>query len=125
MHIIRSGLVFILLLFLIGFIYAIYTLISNKPLAVLSQEGIWIHHYNFIPWQDIAVIDSYTMPGMPLQVIGIRFYDIKKNYAAASLSGKIAFFWAKLFDYPFHITLSNVGMDHDQLLCFVKRYSLK
>lgn len=122
LYIVQATLIFLILIFLIAYISAFHYLRSNKPLAVLGDEGIWINHYNFIAWQDIEDVNSYTIPGTPMQVVGVRVKNSNAVSKQASLAGKIGIFWARLFGYHYQITLSNMAMDNEQIIVFAKRY---
>lgn len=115
-------LLFLIIIFSVGYITAFTFLRNKKPLAILSDKGMWINHYNFIPWHEIEDVGAYTILGTPLEVIGVRVKNSTQLYKQASLAGKAGFFWATAFGCRYHITLANGAVSDEQIIRYAKRY---
>lgn len=109
-----------LLLLLIGFILGILQSKEPEDLARLTNQGIWVRYFGFIPWNDIAIFDNFQY-GTPMINIGIRVKDLKKLSKQATFSGKMAIFWSKIFGYP-PIVIAHTEMDNEQLIAFARRF---
>jgi hypothetical protein len=117
---IQSIIAIMIALFLIGFIFAIFQNKEPEDLARLTNEGIWVRNFGFIPWNEIAIFDNFQY-GTPMINIGIRVKDSKKLFKQANLSGKMAIFWSKIFGYP-PIIIANTDMDNEQIISFARRF---
>jgi len=118
--VIKTFLCFGIGLFLIGTIVAFFVARYKGAAAILDQNGIWIRHYNFIPWKNIEEFAPY-MVGGKLEAIGIQVKDPKILFKQSNLGGKIGIFWTKLFGTP-HITLSNLDTENETIIVFAHRY---
>ena len=94
--------------------------IRNKPAAILTQNGIWVLNFGFIPWHMISKMGPYSS-GFPHQVIGIYVHDVKFLSRQASSDGKLRLFWAKIFNYP-HIFLANTNISNGEILEFAQNF---
>ena len=100
---------------------AVYLLYSTDAVLVLYENGIWIKHHNFISWNNIEEIDSYTIVSS-MKAIGIKIKDVDLIYKQSSVSGKLNLFWAKLFKRYYQITLSNLDISNDDLLQAYRKF---
>lgn len=107
---------------LIGLAYGYYLNKSEDSAAILNQGGIWIKHFGFISWSNIDKVDCYYLPMAPVEIIGIRVKDLAQMSRNAPLSGKINFFWAKLFSYDYHINLVGIALDNGQVVAFARQF---
>ncbi|MCK5633262.1 hypothetical protein KAH94_05900 [bacterium] len=107
-------------LFLLLLIYAPFFLKYKGPAAILDKNGIWIKHYNFIPWENIEEFTSYSVVEAT-EFIGIQVKDVGKLSKQSSWDGKLRIFWTK-FSGNYHITLSNLDTQYEDIIIFAHRY---
>ncbi|MCK4650989.1 hypothetical protein KAT08_02315 [Candidatus Babeliales bacterium] len=118
--VIKAVLYFGIGLFTFGIIYGLFSMQYKGPAAILDRNGIWIKHYNFIPWKNIEEFTSYPMFGT-VEGIGIKVKDVEVLSKQSDWSGKLGIFWAKLFG-NYHITLSNIDIKNEDIISFVRLY---
>ena len=112
---------FFLVLFIFALIFYFYLQRKNEPVAILNEEGIWVQHFGFIPWNEVEEVAPYINPGAPLISVGIRVKDPAKLSAQAHFFGKCGVFWSKRFGYP-PIILAALDVDNDQVISFAHRF---
>jgi len=106
--------------FAFGAIYSYFVMIEKRPVVILNQMGIWIKHYNFIPWKDIEILTSYPIAGT-LEGLGIVVKNPKKLSKQSNIHGKLSMFWAKLFN-SYHATLSNIDTPNEEIISFYQQH---
>lgn len=111
-QVIKIGLFMIAGLFLQGLIFALTIYMSNKPLAIIDEHGIWVRYFNLIPWDCIEDIGTYRTPSTPIEVVSLKLSDYKTVFKNASLAGKIGLLFSRLFGYP-PILIANMKLDAD------------
>ncbi|MCL4229909.1 hypothetical protein KJZ61_04470 [Candidatus Dependentiae bacterium] len=108
---------------LIGaFVNAYYIDKSDEPALILNQEGIRIKFHGIIPWDNIQEINTYCIPTTPMPAIGIKIKNPSLVSANAPWSGKVSLFWATLFGYYYHITITNIALDYDVVVNFSRQF---
>lgn len=117
----QIALLFLITLFSFGLVYGFFWNLE-KPAAILSSEGIWLKDFGFIPWDNIAEINVYRIPTTPIDVIVVRLKDVTSISNQASFGGKCALFWAKIFKYKYHITLSCLALENDEIVAHAKHF---
>ena len=120
--IIQNLLIWTIAFFGITFIYTLFLRIKNKPAAILNQTGIWIHNWGFVSWDNIEKIDTYFVPTVPLEIIGIRIKDLSLSRKQATFSGKIGIFWARLLDYHYQISLAGLALENYKIIAFARQF---
>ena len=105
-----------------GFFYGLLQRRNNKPAAILNQTGIWIHNWGFVSWDNIEEIDTYFVPTVPLEIIGIRIKDLSLSRKQATFSGKIGIFWARLLDYHYQISLAGLALENYKIIAFARQF---
>jgi hypothetical protein len=117
----QTTLVIAILFFLIGLIYS-YFFKHNEPAAILSSDGIWIKRHGLISWDAISDFDTCMIPTVPLEILGISLKNPDIIATQSSFEGKCGLFWAKLFGYQYHITLSSLAIENDEVLVFARQF---
>lgn len=117
----QAILIFAILLFAIGLVYS-YFFKHDDPAAILSIEGIWIKQYGLIPWDNVIQIRAYIIPSTSMEVIGIQVKNINSVSTTASFAGKCVLFYAKLFGYQYHITLSCLALENHEIVAFARQF---
>lgn len=108
-------LVSLITLILAALLYFIYLSRGQKIAARLDRDGIWVHHYGFIPWDEITEFEPYYQT--PIVGIGIRVKDPEKLSKQSAFGGKSGVFWSKKFGYP-HVILSNLEIANEEIIDF-------
>ena len=81
----------------IGLVAMILTTDFTKPLAILDENGIWIHHFGFINWNNIAEIQNPSFHKTEnAAIIKIRVKNIKPVRNQVDLHGWLVLFYAQL-----------------------------
>ncbi|MFA5074701.1 MAG: hypothetical protein WC436_01205 [Candidatus Babeliales bacterium] len=106
-------------IFIIGTIYSIFLLLSKIPATIIDQNGIWIKYYNFIPWENIDQVSCCPIAGN-IESICIKVKNPNLAVKNSDWQGKMNFFWAKLFKREYHIFISNVDINNNDILLFIK-----
>jgi hypothetical protein len=117
---IKSFLYFFTGVFTLTAVYAIFCIYRNKPTAILDENGIWINHFGFIPWNDIDKITLYPLDYGNINLIGIMVKDPKMISKQSDWEGKLNLFWAKIFGY-YHIRISHTSAN-ESILSFASQY---
>lgn len=103
-------------------IFFTYVFKYEGPAIVLDQQGLWVRHFNFIPWKNVETMNPYTLWGTPTEVIGIRVKDIAAAYHNAERIGKIRLWWTKRFG-TYHITtFAQLDMSNEELMKFFQQH---
>lgn len=111
-------------LFAICLIYAITFSMNNKPAAIINEEGIWVNYFNLIPWNNIADVTLYRSPGTPIEVIAVIPKEYTSVFKNASVSGKMAVIFSKIFGYP-PILIANFELDNEYIIEFAAQFKEK
>lgn len=109
-----------ILMFLIGFIFAIFLIQDNEPAAVLNEDGIRVKYFGLIAWENIDKMEPYKLIKSSVESIGIRVKNVSL-YNQATLSGKSILLWSKIFGYP-PIILSNLALENFEVINFANRF---
>lgn len=108
---------------LIGvFVNACYIDKSDEPALILNQEGVRIKSCGIIPWDNIQEINTYCIPTTPILALGIKIKNSSLVSANAPWGGKVSLFWATLFGYYYHITITNIALDYDVVVNFSRQF---
>jgi len=104
--------------------YAIGFNMSDKPAAIINEEGVWVNYYNLIPWSNIADVTVRNSPGTPIEVVVVLPKEYSSVFKNASGSGKMAIITSKLFGYS-PILIANIEYDNDTVVEFAQQYMKK
>lgn len=97
---------------------------SNKPAAIINEEGVWLNYFNLIHWNNITDVALYKSPGTPIEVVAVLPKEYTSVFKNASLSGKIAIMTSKLFGYS-PILIANIEFDNDTVVEFARQFMKK
>lgn len=103
--VVQTILIFFMSLFGFACLYTFVLLKHTTPLAILHEEGIWVMHFGFIPWDEVASIQSYAFLNSP-HMVAIFVHNINWLWHQAPWGGKVRLFWSKLCKTP-PITFAN------------------
>jgi hypothetical protein len=111
----------IILIIILSYIYTLFELQNNHPLAILDENGIWHKEFNFIPWDNIDHIGPYTQSGIPIETAAVYVKDLDALKKNAKLTGKMRIFWAKIFGYP-AVFMHNITIPNSAIYSFARQY---
>lgn len=111
-------------MFVMSLFYAISFTRSNKPAALINEEGIWVNYYNLIPWSNIEDVALYKSPGTPIEVVAVLPKEYTAVFKNASGSGKMAILFSKLFGYN-PILIANIELDNAEIIEFAQQFMKK
>lgn len=94
---------------------------NKKPAAILSSEGIWVNHFDFIEWENVQGCQMYKHPVIPLESVTILVHDLKKLSRQANIAGKMAIFWSGIFNTPY-ILLTNVTVNSETIIAYIQAH---
>jgi hypothetical protein len=106
---------------LLLFAFFSYVFTYKGPAVVLDQRGIWIRHFNFIPWENVEKMNPYIIWGTPVERIGIRIKDVTAVYRDSERLGKMGLMWTRHFG-PYHITLTPLDIENETLMRFFQQH---
>ena len=121
---IQGILLLMIALFVVSLMYAITLSKSNKPAAVINEEGVWVNYFNLIPWSNIADVTLYKSPGTPIEVVAVLPKEYRSVFKNASGSGKMAILTSKLFGYC-PILIANIELDNEDVIEFAQQFLKK
>ena len=117
---IQSILVILTTLILFSAPYTHFFLLKT-PAAILNQDGLWVPKFGFIAWENIVKVGIFPIKGTPASMLGFYIKDSAALSPQALWGTKVAINLSKRTGYP-HITLSNIDMDEDRIICFAQRF---
>lgn len=110
------------LIFFVAGIFFSYIFTYEGPAIALDQRGIWVRHFNFIPWENVEKIGIYTLWGTPTEVIGVRIKNVAPAYHNAERIGKIRLWWTKRFG-SYHLgTLARLDVNNEEVMKFIEQH---
>ena len=115
---------FIDVILIISVLHLIFFHNSDTPAAIINEEGMWVHYYNLIPWNNIADVTVRNSPGTPIEVVAVLPKEYRSLFKNATTGGKIAILIGKLFGYP-SIQIANIEHDNEFVVDFAQQYMHK